>query len=48
MSNCYAESFGYDNHNRQRGNDEPNAPLLVEVDGAAEEVDMVVGAVKGN
>ena len=34
-----------DNHNRQRGNDEPNAPLLVEVDAAAEEVDMVVGAV---
>ena len=44
MSNCYAEAFGYDNNNRQRGNDEPNAPLLVEVDGAAEEVDMVVGA----
>ena len=45
LSNCYAEAFGYDNHNRQRVNDEPNAPLLVEVDAAAEEVDMVVGAV---
>jgi hypothetical protein len=36
LSNCYAEAFGYDNHNRQRGNDEP---------AATEEVDMVVGAV---
>ena len=26
----------------------PNAPLLVEVDAAAEEVDMVVGAVESN
>ena len=45
LSNCYAEAFGYENHNRQRGNDEPNAPLLVEVDAAAEEVYMVVVAV---
>jgi hypothetical protein len=37
-----------DSHNRQQGKDEPNAPLFVEVDGAVEEVDMVVGAVKSN
>jgi hypothetical protein len=37
-----------DKNNRQRGKDEPNAPLLVELDAAAEEVDMVVGAVKSN
>jgi major membrane immunogen (membrane-anchored lipoprotein) len=37
-----------DSHNRQRGSDEPDASLLVEGDNSAEEVDVVIGAVKSN
>ena len=48
MSNCFAEAFGYDNHNRQRGNDEADTPLLVEGENSAEEVDVVIGAVESN
>ncbi|WP_341899995.1 hypothetical protein [Synechococcus sp. UW140] len=48
MSNCCAEAFGYDNHNRQRGNDEPDAELLVEGDDSAKDVEVVIGAVEGN
>jgi len=48
LSNCCAEAFGYDSHNRQRGNDEADASLLVEEDNPAEEVDLVIGAVESN
>ena len=48
MSNCCAEAFGYDNHNRQRGNDEADASLPVEGDDSAKEVDVVIGAVESN
>ena len=48
MSNCCAEAFGYDNHNRQRGNDEPDAPLLVEGDDSAKDVEVVIGAIESN
>ena len=37
-----------DNHNRQRGNDEADASLLVEGENSAEEVDVVIGAVESN
>ncbi|WP_161567556.1 hypothetical protein [Synechococcus sp. BS55D] len=37
-----------DNHNRQRGNDEADASLLVEGENFAEEVDVVIGAVESN
>jgi major membrane immunogen (membrane-anchored lipoprotein) len=37
-----------DKNNRQRGNDEADAPLLVEGENSAEEVDVVIGAVKSN
>ena len=48
LSNCCAEAFGYDKNNRQRGNDEADAPLLVEGENSAEEVDVVIGAVESN
>jgi hypothetical protein len=32
-----------DNHKRQRGNDEPDAPLLLEEEDAAGEGDVVIG-----
>ena len=48
MSNCCAEAFGYDKNHRQRGNDEPDAPLLVEGDESAKDVDVVIGAVESN
>lgn len=48
LSNCCAEAFGYDSHNRQRGSDEPDAPLPVEGDAVAEEIDMVVRALESN
>jgi len=37
-----------DSHNRQRGNDEADASLLVEEENSAEEADVVIGAVKSN
>ena len=37
-----------DNHNRQRGSDEPDASLLVEGDESAKDADVVTGAVKSN
>jgi len=48
LSNCFAEAFGYDKNNRQRGNDEADAPLLVEGDDSANDVEVVMGAVKSN
>ena len=48
MSNCCAEAFGYDKNNRQRGNDEADAPLLVEGENSAKDVDVVIGAVESN
>ena len=48
MSNCCAEAFGYDKDNRQRGNDEADAPLLVEGENSAKDVDVVIGAVESN
>ena len=48
LSNCCAEACGYDKNNRQRGSDEPDAPLSMEEDGVAEELDMVVRAVESN
>ena len=48
MSNCFAEAFGYDKNHRQRGNDEPDAPLLVEGDDSANDVAVVIGAVESN
>ena len=38
----------FDKNNRQRGNDEPDAPLLVEGDDSAEDVEVVIGAIKSN
>lgn len=37
-----------DSHNRQRGNDEPDASLLVEGDDSAKDVEVVIGAVESN
>jgi len=48
LSNCCAEAFGYDSNNRQRGSDKPDAPLLVEGDDSANDVEVFIGAVEGN
>ncbi len=48
MSNCYAEAFGYDNHDRHRGKDEPDTPLLRELEGAGGEGDVVIGSEQGD
>ena len=49
LSNCFAEAFGYDNHKRHRGNDEPDAPLLRELElGAGGEGDVVIGGEQGD
>jgi hypothetical protein len=49
LSNCYAEAFGYDNHNRHRGSDEPDAPLLRELEpGTGGEGDVVIGGEQGD
>jgi hypothetical protein len=48
LSNCFAEACGYDSHNRQRGSDEDNAPLLVEGEPVGAEVDVVIGGIQGN
>ena len=37
-----------DNHCRQRGNDERDAPLLLELEGAAGEGDVVIGGEQGD
>jgi hypothetical protein len=37
-----------DNHERQRGSDEPDALLLLEVDGAANGGDVVIGGEERN
>jgi hypothetical protein len=37
-----------DKNERQRGSDEPDAPLLLEVDGAADEADVVFGGEERN
>jgi len=37
-----------DSHNRQRGNDEDNAPLLVEGEAPGAEVDVVTGGLQHN
>jgi hypothetical protein len=37
-----------DNHKRQRGSDEPDAPLLLEGDGAANGGDVVIGGEERN
>jgi len=37
-----------DSHNRQRGNDEADAALLVEGDDSAKDVEVVIGAVESN
>jgi hypothetical protein len=37
-----------DNHERQRGSDEPDAPLLLERDSAADEEDVVIGGEQRN
>jgi hypothetical protein len=37
-----------DNHERQRGSDEPDAPLLLEGDGAADEGNVVIGGEERN
>jgi hypothetical protein len=37
-----------DSNNRQRGNDEADAPLLVEEDDSANDVEVVIGAVESN
>jgi len=48
LSNCFAEACGYDSHNRQRGSDEPDSPLLVEGEPVGAEVDVVIGGIQGN
>jgi hypothetical protein len=37
-----------DNHNRQRGSDEPHAPLLLEGDDVTEEGEVVIGGKEGD
>jgi hypothetical protein len=37
-----------DNNCRQRGSDEKDSPLLLELEGAAEEGDMVIGKEEGD
>jgi hypothetical protein len=37
-----------DKNNRQRGNDEDNAPLLIEGEAVGADVDVVIGGVEGN
>jgi len=37
-----------DKNKRQRGSDEPDAPLLLERDGAADEGDVVIGGEQRN
>ena len=37
-----------DKNDRKRGNDEADAPLLVEGDESAKDVDVVIGAVESN
>jgi hypothetical protein len=37
-----------DNNCRQRGSDEKDSPLLLELEGAAEEGDMVIGGEQGD
>jgi hypothetical protein len=37
-----------DNNCRQRGSDERNSPLLLELEGAAEEGDVVIGGKQGD
>jgi hypothetical protein len=37
-----------DNNCRQRGSDENDSPLLLELEGAAEEGDMVIGGEQGD
>jgi hypothetical protein len=37
-----------DNHKRQRGNDEPDTPLLLEEEDAAGEGDVVIGEEESN
>jgi hypothetical protein len=43
LSNCCAEAFGYDKNDRHRGSDEDDTPLLGELEGAADEGDVVIG-----
>jgi hypothetical protein len=37
-----------DKNCRQRGSDENDSPLLLELEGAAEDADMVIGGEEGN
>jgi hypothetical protein len=37
-----------ESHNRQRGNDAPDAPLLVEGEPVGAEVDVVIGGIQSN
>ena len=56
LSSCFSRislagsrrQLSIDKNKRQRGSDEPYAPLLVDFDTAVEELNMVVGAVKSD
>ncbi|MFZ9754200.1 MAG: hypothetical protein ACO3B3_11700 [Cyanobium sp.] len=48
FSNCCAEAFGYDKNCRHRGSDASDSPLLLEVDGAADDGDVVIGGEQGD
>jgi len=48
LSNCFAEACGYESHNRQRGNDAPDTPLLVKGEAPGPEVDVVIGGLQSN
>ena len=49
LSNCCAKAFGYGNHKLHRGSDEPDAPLLAELEGGAGgEGDLVIGGEQGD
>jgi hypothetical protein len=48
LSNCFAEACGYVSHNRQRGSDEPDAPLLIEGEAAGADVDVVISGIQSN
>jgi hypothetical protein len=37
-----------DNNNRHRGSDEGDSPLLLELEAAAEEGDVVIGGIEGD
>ena len=49
LSNCFAEACGYANQHRQRGKEERNSDLLIELEGGdSRDVDMIVSSKEGD